>query len=412
VVAYYKNHPAVLMWQLGNELNINRYYGVASSVEDAVQRTETAAAIVKSLDPNHPVVASYGDIDINAPGMRLADTQRYVNVVAPSVDLWEVNVYRGGTFGSLFQDWASISAKPLLIGEYGTDAFRSTSTTNPPPGAVDEATQAAWNTTLWSDIYRNRFTRGAGYVAAGGSVFELTDEWWKVAPAGSQERSGFALPGGHPDSFANEEWFGLADIDRRPRQAYRDLAALYDPGATPPPVVVTLRDSSAGYDAFSATCGYASLGREGASFFRGVGCTTTGARGFNLAVIDPATGLPRPGTPARNYDTWAGAAAKDALVTALANVPPESVVMLAVADDPGITAGTTAPSNCTPSADASTTNLLAALDALGSTRIRSYCFRGSWALITRRLAGGQWQLLGEQLSAGTPAVVQTALTLP
>ncbi len=109
-VNFYKNHPAVLMWMLGNEWNINRYYGVASSVTDAAQRTQTAAALIKSLDSNHPVSTSYGDIDIDGDGLRLADTQHYVNDVAPSVDIWGLNIYRGPSFGTLFAQWASISA--------------------------------------------------------------------------------------------------------------------------------------------------------------------------------------------------------------------------------------------------------------------------------------------------------------
>ena len=86
-VNFYKDHPAVLMWMLGNEWNINKYYGVATSVADAAQRTQSAAALIKSLDSIHPVSSSYGDIDIDGDGLRLADTQHYVNDVAPSVDL-------------------------------------------------------------------------------------------------------------------------------------------------------------------------------------------------------------------------------------------------------------------------------------------------------------------------------------
>src|SRR3954462_12838651 len=74
IVSFYKDHPAVLMWSLGSEWNLNLYFGVASSVLDAAQRTETAAALIKSLDPNHPVATSYGEID-------LGDTSNYVNNV-------------------------------------------------------------------------------------------------------------------------------------------------------------------------------------------------------------------------------------------------------------------------------------------------------------------------------------------
>jgi len=65
-VSMYKDHPAILMWSLGSEWNIEPlYFGVASSIQDAARRTEKAAKRVKSLDPNHPVVSSYGEIDIN-----------------------------------------------------------------------------------------------------------------------------------------------------------------------------------------------------------------------------------------------------------------------------------------------------------------------------------------------------------
>ena len=37
----------------------------------------------------------------------------------------QVNIYRGSTFGSLFADYERVSDKPLLIGEYGVDAYNS-----------------------------------------------------------------------------------------------------------------------------------------------------------------------------------------------------------------------------------------------------------------------------------------------
>jgi hypothetical protein len=39
VVSFYKDHPAVLMWMLGEEWNINRYYNKYSTVQEAAEHT-------------------------------------------------------------------------------------------------------------------------------------------------------------------------------------------------------------------------------------------------------------------------------------------------------------------------------------------------------------------------------------
>lgn len=118
----------------------------------------------------------------------------------------------------------------MLIGEFGTDAYR---TTNYPPlvcpgleGVPDEDAQATWNLGLWNDLVPHLSDRDHENVAIGGLVHEWTDQWWKVAPANGgrpevQENCGHdANPGGHPDVVANEEYFGIVDIDRQPRRAY------------------------------------------------------------------------------------------------------------------------------------------------------------------------------------------------
>jgi len=234
-VTFYKDHPAILMWILGSEWNLNLYFGVVSSVHDAAQRTEVATALLKTLDPNHPVATSYGEININVDGLRLADTQNYVNNICPSVDVWGLNIYRGNTFGTLFTDWATITTKPMFLGEFGTDAFRTTNPTPLPQGTVDEAMQAEWDLSLWNDLLRNLSANDPAKVALGGTVFAWNDEWWKVPPAGSQQLGGFVLPNSHPDDFANEEYFGIVTIDRKIRQVYDTLKTAFDPDFTPPP---------------------------------------------------------------------------------------------------------------------------------------------------------------------------------
>jgi hypothetical protein len=228
VVPLYKNHPALLMWILGSEWNLNRYFGVASSVLDAAQRTQAAAMLTKSLDTNHPVSTSYGEIDINQSGLQLADTQNYVNNICTAVDAWGLNIYRGITFGNLFSQWQFITSKPMFLGEFGADAFQSSELSSCPSGSTSETAQANWNLSLWKQIFSNLSAANSANNTLGGCVFEWNDEWWKVPPPGSQQTCGVPS-NGQPDGFSNEEYFGLVDIDRNLRQAYMTMQAAFDP---------------------------------------------------------------------------------------------------------------------------------------------------------------------------------------
>lgn len=287
-VSFYKNHPAVLAWMLGSEWNINRYFGVASSVQDAAQRTQSAAALIKSLDANHPVMSSYGEIDINADGLRLGDTQSYVNNICHSVDAWALNIYRGNTFGTLFEQWRAITGKPMLLGEFDTDAFRSAAHGEPIPGVVDETLQTQWNLAEWNHLTQNLSVNDPTKVALGGFVFEWSDEWWKVSPHDSQQKSGFVLPGGHPDDFANEEFFGIVDIDRGLRSAYGALAVAFDP-AYQSPQTVSYRAISRGARAaeYIGQCGVAWFFENGAKLYqaRGVVAADVGLTWLRLTPV-------------------------------------------------------------------------------------------------------------------------------
>jgi hypothetical protein len=232
-VNFYKNHPAVLCWSLGSEWNVFLYFGVAKSVLDAAQRTENAARLVKALDSAHPVAASYGEIDIQASGLRLADTKNYVNNVCPSVAIWSLNIYRGRSFGNLFNQWTSLSSKPFFLGEFGVDAFHATALANPnPPGAVNEDSQASWDLSLWEEIASHSSERDAANSCLGGSVFEFSDEWWHISTPEKamafQHDTGGWLSGGFPDGMANEEYFGIYTIERTPRKLASKLSTAFD----------------------------------------------------------------------------------------------------------------------------------------------------------------------------------------
>lgn len=234
VVRAYKNHPAVLMWALGNEWNQNLYFSTFTTIDGAVMATERAVSQIRSLDADHPITSSLGED--SRPGRSLAD------IVArlPGVDLWALNVYRGGiSFGDLFTRWAEISPKPMFLAEFGTDAFNQTAMRE------DQALQADTVGRLWDEIATNLSVDNPQRVAIGGCVFEWNDEWWKFqAGSPSAHDTGGAAFGGHPDGFANEEWFGILDIDRLTRQAASVLQNRFFSPSLAPSVVVTVNGTT------------------------------------------------------------------------------------------------------------------------------------------------------------------------
>ena len=92
----------------------------------------------------------------------------------------------------------------------------------------------------WEDIvYNSSGQLGAGN-SIGGFLFEWLDEWWKDSinyfedPVDHQTtRAVFPMP--FPDSFAQEEWFGVmgqgsgtaSPFQRVPKKAYYDLQKIW-----------------------------------------------------------------------------------------------------------------------------------------------------------------------------------------
>jgi len=158
-----------------------------------------------------------------------------------NLDLWGVNAYRGTSFQGLFETLASSTSKPILVAEFGKDAFRDST------GQEDQTLQASYISPQWQEIQANLSATSSGSQGlVGGAVFEWTDEWWKDSvddclAHGSQVL--FTRAGDAVDPNYQEEWFGLAAVspvnaisnpagtNRALRKSYATLQSFWNPGA-------------------------------------------------------------------------------------------------------------------------------------------------------------------------------------
>ncbi|MBL7071025.1 MAG: PKD domain-containing protein [Candidatus Omnitrophica bacterium] len=248
-VSAYRNEDSVLMWALGNELSLSfdeiaAAYGrsktdIANGFYSLCNRLAEVAYEIEG-DSYHPVMIINGGILYIGESEFGGHDQQL-----PFIDVWGVNAYYRdfhnidffGQAGSFFDFYRQRSDKPLVITEYGADAY------NTGAGEEDEDAQAAW-------VVANTRQIMASDICLGGTIMEYSDEWWKDA-AGSpseHETGPEADWGGNlPDGRASEEYWGIVRIaddgidflehpwntsgdgidEVEPRQAYYSLRELF-----------------------------------------------------------------------------------------------------------------------------------------------------------------------------------------
>jgi hypothetical protein len=112
IVRKTKDHPAVLMWAIGNELDyIPGTKPFNPKVWDAVNQ---AAKAIKAIDPNHPVMTVIGTSMME----KVADIVKR----CPDLDLLGIN-----TYGDIYTLQETLEKygwkKPFLISEWGPDGY-------------------------------------------------------------------------------------------------------------------------------------------------------------------------------------------------------------------------------------------------------------------------------------------------
>jgi len=233
----YKDHPAVLLWEFGNEQNLDNGQDPAW-----YPLVNAAAGDAHAADPNHSVMTVEGEcptcgtpINFNIGSLsRSADDPHM-----PNLDAWGVNAYRGTSFQGLFETLISSTSKPLLVTEFGKDAYRDST------AQEDQAMQASYIASQWQEIAARRSAADPTKPLAGGVVFEWTDEWWKAGSCLSHDTTVlFARSGDTVDPNYQEEWFGLTAVSpvnaisnpagtaRTLRTSYATLQGYWNPTAT------------------------------------------------------------------------------------------------------------------------------------------------------------------------------------
>ena len=202
-VNQFKDHPAILMWEFGNEFNYHPEW-FNNNIQNWYDQLENCAATVKSLDPDHPVSTGHGEV----PSSQALNS-------CPSVDVWGMNIYRWLSPDSAIDELAAQTDKAMYISEAGADSFNSNS------NSENEAEQAQATEIILNKIIEN------SDLCIGVTLFEFCDEWWKAGNPNQQDIGGFsnAIP---YDSFANEEYWGIVTRDRTPKQSYYVVQEIYE----------------------------------------------------------------------------------------------------------------------------------------------------------------------------------------
>lgn len=164
-VTAYRDHPAVLLWLVGNELNLEARNPKVWDAVDAITRA------IHALDPNHPVMTPLAGFD----AALIAD----IKLRAPALDLIGVQLY-GDIAGLQGRLRAAGWDGPYMVTEWGpTGHWESPQTTWGAPIEDDASRKAV----LLAGRYRRDIdsdrTRGLGsFVFLWGQKQERTPTWY------------------------------------------------------------------------------------------------------------------------------------------------------------------------------------------------------------------------------------------
>ena len=206
----YKNHKAILMWELGNECNFHPEL-FDGDIGNWYKALNQAAELIHQNDPSHPVSTAHGELP---DALALSS--------CPNVDVWGMNVYRWDHPEDVIAEWAAISSKPMYLSETGGDSYMTAAGLGYEQG-INQRAQADANRNILDSVFSHQD------VCSGIALFAFSDEWWKTGSPDTQDPGEEAAwSGGVPyDGAANEEYWGIVDIDRNKKMTFSVVKEKY-----------------------------------------------------------------------------------------------------------------------------------------------------------------------------------------
>ena len=202
-VKKYKDHPAILIWELGNEYNFNPQW-FDGDISIWYKYLKNAVDLIHEVDMNHPVSTSHGEIP-----------DELAMSMISNIDIWGFNIYRWDKPESFIKEWVQISSKPMYFSEVGADSYMTIERDGFKKG-INQKAQAHANAIILEKILKNS-NHNLGLV-----LFEFHDGWWKAGNPHEHDSGGWApMSSGVPyDGTANEEFWGIVDIDRNKKLTF------------------------------------------------------------------------------------------------------------------------------------------------------------------------------------------------
>ena len=166
-VAQIKDHPALLCYALGNEMELGE-----PNPKEMWQFINRLAKKVKAADPNHPVGTVVADM--------WKDKADAINQYAPELQYMGINSYGGAT--SVGRRWRELGGKvPYILTEYGPKgADEGAKAPNGLPLELTSTRKADW----YREIYEKTILDEKGKWCLGGYVFtwghknEVSPTWF------------------------------------------------------------------------------------------------------------------------------------------------------------------------------------------------------------------------------------------